>query len=131
MSFNIGSQSGGIVNNVAGSQYNTGGQQGNAVGIRTVRQAVEQLRTAAQDAAPDGSTAASVTEHLDAIDAELAQEEPDRPKVGRALDKVAALLLSAGAVAGAGQALVAPVQTIASWVGSWGPQVAQLLAHFG
>ena len=129
MNFNIGNQSGGIVNNVAGNQYNTGGQQGNAVGVQSVRQAVDQLRTAAEGVAPDRHTAAYVREHLDAIDAELTQNEPDRSKVGRSLDNVAGLLLSAGAVATAGQALVAPVQTIATWVGSWGPQVAQLLAR--
>ena len=129
MSFNIGNQTGGVINNVAGNQYISGDQRGTAASAAVLREALEQLRAAVGNAGLDDKTSTAATAQLDEIDSTLTEQEPDRPKAGKALDKLAALLVSAGAVATAGQALAGPIQTIASWVGSWGPAVAQLLAN--
>ncbi|MBM6623215.1 hypothetical protein JTF08_16525 [Micrococcaceae bacterium RIT802] len=127
MNFNIGSQTGGVINNVSGNQRVSGGQHGQAVSTDATRHALRELRAAVLQAGLDDGRAAAVAAPLEDIDAELAKPEPDRSKVGRALDELTALLLSAGALASAGQALAGPIRAIASWVGSWGPSVAQLM----
>lgn len=127
MSFNIVNQTAGVVNNVAGNQQIYGDQRGEAISTNAVFEAVQQLRQAAETAGLDAGTAAAVSAGLDKIEAEVQADEPDRSRVGTALEKVTRLLTSAGAVAAAGKALIGPIQTVATWVGSWGPAVAQLL----
>lgn len=128
MSFNIGNQTGGVINNVAGNQRISGGQHGTAVSTSSVREAVQALRAAVDDADLDEATTVALSGHLKDIETEVSAQEPDRSMVGATLDKVAGLLVSAGAVAAAGQSLTGPIRVVASWVGSWGPAVAQLIA---
>lgn len=127
MSFNIGNQTGGVINNVSGSQRISGGQHGQAASTDTACHALRELRAVVLQAGLDDGKAAAAAAFLDDIDAGLTEPEPDRSRVGRALDELTGLLLSAGALASAGQALAGPLRAIASWVGSWGPAVAQLM----
>ncbi|GAA1865208.1 hypothetical protein GCM10009715_10480 [Paeniglutamicibacter psychrophenolicus] len=127
MSFNIGNQTAGVVNNVAGNQWIYGDQRGKAVGTGAVREAVRKLRGAVDDVALDDATSVAVSAGLVEIESELEAQEPERSRVRDALEKVTVLLTSAGAIAAAGQALVGPITSVASWVGSWGPAVAHLL----
>lgn len=127
MSFNISNQTGGVINNVAGNQQIYGDQRGQAIGPNTVREAVRKLRSAVDDAGLDPATSAAVSAGLGEIESEVQAREPDRSRVGEALEKVTGLLTSAGAIAVAGQALIGPIQAVATWVGSWGPAVAHLM----
>ncbi|WP_026552440.1 hypothetical protein [Arthrobacter sp. H20] len=128
MSFNIGNQTGGVINNVAGNQRVSGTQHGAAVSTSSVREAVQALRAAVDDADLDEATSVAVSGHLKDIETEVSAQDPDRSMVGTTLDQLAGLLMSAGAVATAGQSLIGPIRLVASWVGSLGPAVAQLLA---
>lgn len=127
MNFNIGQQTGGVINNVSGTQRITGGQHGEVIPVDTARNALLQLHRAVQHAGLDAEQSAAAATSLDVLDAELAKPDPDRSKAGQALDELTSWLLSAGALATAGQALVGPIRAIATWVGSWGPSVAQAL----
>lgn len=46
MTFTIGNQTAGVINNVAGDQRVTGGQHGTVAGLESARQAAEELRRA-------------------------------------------------------------------------------------
>lgn len=129
MSFNIGNQTGGVINNVAGDQHIAGDQRGNALSLASVRDAARELRDVLENLDCDPRAKVSALAESGGIETELQKPDPDRSRVGTALDKVAAVLLSAGAAATAGQSLIGPVQAISAWVGTWGPSVAQLLAR--
>ncbi|WP_372700039.1 hypothetical protein [Arthrobacter sp. JSM 101049] len=127
MNFNIGQQTGGVINNVSGTQRITGGQHGEVISVDAARHALRELREAIDLMPLKGDQMVAVAEPLQEIDAELAAESPDRSIVRRSLDHLTAMLLSAGALATAGQALVEPLRTLATWVGSWGPSVAAFI----
>ncbi len=59
MTFNIGNQSGGVINNVAGDQHITGGQHGTLVSTEDARRAVGELRRAVTAAGLGEATAAA------------------------------------------------------------------------
>lgn len=127
MSFNIGSQTGGVINNVTGTQHISGGQQGQAVSDAAARSALVDLQAAVQEVSLPSGPVGTATAQLDEIKATLDSPKPDRSKVGAALEKLAALLIPLGAVTTSGAALIGPIQTLANWVGTWGPSVASLL----
>jgi hypothetical protein len=58
----------------------------------------------------------------------LRDAEPDRPRLGAALERLALVLAASGALDHAGHALAAPLRTLADWVGEPGRAVRQLLA---
>jgi hypothetical protein len=68
MTFNIGSQSGGVFNNVAGDQHITGGQQAMSV-HGSADQAIEQLRAVLAGLRLDPGTEAAVRGEVEEIDA--------------------------------------------------------------
>jgi hypothetical protein len=70
MTFNIGSQTGGVINNVGRDQHITGGQQG-IVTTEAARQAVRDLMAGLSASALDEKTAQQARSHTDEIDAEL------------------------------------------------------------
>jgi hypothetical protein len=127
MTFNIGNQSGGVINNIAGDQHITGGQQGVVVAPEAARQAVRDLIAAMDASSLNDATARKARSYVDEIDAELATADPDRPEVASRLERLTRLLMSAGALATAGSALVAPLQTLAGWLGTLGEPVLRLL----
>lgn len=127
MTFNIGSQSGGIINNVAGDQHIAGGQRGRAVTAEAARRAVNDLRTVLAAAPLDEATAAEAQEQVEAIDAEVQRPQPDRPRVARSLESLTRVLAAAGSLATAGTALIGPLYTLAGWLGVLGEPVVRLL----
>jgi hypothetical protein len=126
MTFNIGSQTGGVINNVGRDQHITGGQQG-IVTTEAARQAVRDLMAGLSASALDEKTAQQARSHTDEIDAELGKGEPDRPRVANAVERLTRLLTSAGSLVTAGAALVGPLQTLAGWLGELGTPVLQML----
>jgi hypothetical protein len=93
MTFNIGSQSGGTFNNVAGSQYINGGQQ---TFVQPAEQAIrelhELLRRLPLDPRTAGRASAEVSEMAGAIQA----TPPDQGRVAHAAERLTGLLESAG-----------------------------------
>lgn len=127
MTFNIGSQTGGIINNVAGDQRITGGQQGTVVTTDAALRAVQALRDGLAATALDRPTGAKARERVEEIDSELRAPQPDRPRVASALERLTRLLAGAGALATAGVGLIAPLQTLAGWLGTLGEPILGLL----
>jgi hypothetical protein len=127
MTFHIGSQTGGIINNVAGDQRVTGGQHGTAVATEAALRAVHELRDALGTAALDAKTATEARARVEEIDTELRTPQPDRSRVARCLERLTRLLAAAGSLATAGVALVGPLQTLAGWLGTLGEPILQLL----
>jgi hypothetical protein len=127
VTFNIGSQTGGVINNVGRDQQITGGQQGIVVPTEAARQAVRDLIAGLNASPLDATTAQQARNNAEEIGAELGKDEPDRPRVANALERLTRLLTSAGSLATAGAALVGPLQTLASWLGELGGPVLQML----
>jgi hypothetical protein len=126
-SFNIGSQSAGNISNVGGDQHVHGDQHGISVNVDDARSAARQLRRALDTAALDMRTATVGLQSMDKIETELAREVPNPDKVASVLRHLTESLTAAGALAAAATGLSAPLTTIATWLGSLGAPVLQLL----
>ena len=127
MTFNIGNQSAGNINNVGRDQHITGGQQGVMVTPEAARQAVIDLRAGLRLAPLEQQTSAAAEAEVREIEAEVQKPEPDRSRAASSLERLTRLLLSAGSLASAGAALVQPLQTLAGWLGSLGAPILHLL----
>jgi hypothetical protein len=127
MTFNVGNQSGGVINNVAGDQRITGDQRGIVVAPEASRQAVRDLIAALDALSLDEATAREARRQVDEIDTELAASEPDRTRVANCLERLTSVLTSAGSLATAGAALVGPLKTLAIWLGELGGPVLRML----
>ena len=127
MTFNIGNQSGGVINNVAGHQHITGQQHGTLVTTEDARRTLSQLRQAMTTAGLGEATAADARVRLGEMDAALQAEQPDRPWFARALERLTRLLATAGSLATSGAALIGPLHTLASWLGTLGGPILSLL----
>jgi hypothetical protein len=126
MTFNIGSQSGGVINNVAGDQHITGQQYGTLVTTEDARRAMGDLRDAVTTAGlGEDKTAA----HADVaeMDAALQAGQPDKPRFARALERLTRLLAAAGSLATSGAALLGPLHALAGWLGALGGPILALL----
>jgi len=126
MTFNINSQTGGVINNVAGDQHIAGGQQG-TVTTDDVRAAVAQLGRGLDNVSIDDDATAQARAAIDELKHEVGKESPDRSRVARVTESLTGMLKRAGALAGAGAALIAPLQTIVSWLGGLGAPILALL----
>jgi hypothetical protein len=129
MTFNIGSQTAGIINNVQGDQRITGGQQGMQVTTAAVRQALGDLREALAATTLDEATAASTNAQMTELDAAMRTASPDRPRFAHALERLTRLLAAAGSLATAGASLTGPLQTLAAWLGTVGDPILRLIPH--
>ena len=131
MSFNIGSQTGGVINNVAGDQYVSGRQSGVAVSLSDAQTAAQALQTALATADLSELSAdqrAQLTTDADAIVAEVHASDPPQESIRDRLARITSILRDAGALAGAAAAIVGPVTALAQWLGPLGASVLALLA---
>jgi hypothetical protein len=127
MTFNIGSQQAGNINNVARDQHITGGQTGMLVTPEAARQAVIDLRAGLKVTRLDPATSAAAEAEVMQIDAGMRQPEPDRTQIAPRLERLTRLLLAAGSLATAGSALLQPLHTLANWLGALGEPILNLL----
>jgi hypothetical protein len=127
MTFNIGSQSGGVINNVAGDQHITGQQHGTLVTTEDARRALGELRHAVGTAGLGEATAADAHADVAEMDAALQAEQPDRPRFARVLERLTRLLAAAGSLASSGAALIGPLHALAGWLGALGGPILSLL----
>ena len=131
MSFNIGSQTGGVINNVAGDQYVSGRQSGAAVSLSDAQTAAQALQTALATADLSELSAdqrTQLTTDADAIVAEVHASDPPQESIRDRLARITSILRDAGALAGAAAAIVGPVTALAQWLGPLGASVLALLA---
>lgn len=125
----IGSQQGGVINNVTGDQHISGGQHGAVgAGLADARSALEQLRREVDRAALPPSSGREAQAHIEAAGRELARPEPDQQAVAARLTRLAKVLSSVGALASAGTVLGAPLITLAGWLGALGAPILRLIA---
>jgi hypothetical protein len=127
MSFHIGTQNAGVVNNVGRDQHISGGQQGTLVVTPEVREALEVLRTTVGSAELDERQSRDATRQLDEIEAAVGSATPEPERVAGPLEKLTRLLVAAGPIAAA----VGPLQTLAGWLGQLGAGVLRLLPALG
>jgi hypothetical protein len=123
MPFNIGSQQGGVINNVEGNQTIYGDQTGSIdprLLLDRVRHEVAALRL------PE-SVDTRVRAELDRFDAELAEPESNRQAAVGWLGRAIATLKSAGALTGAGSGLLSSLTALVHSFGPLGEQVGHLL----
>lgn len=127
MTFNIGGQNAGIINNVAGDQHITGQQYGTLVTTEDARRALGDLRGAVTTAGLGRDTAADAHAHVAEMDAALQVGQPDKPRFARALERLTQLLAAAGSLASGGAALLGPLHALAGWLGALGGPILALL----
>lgn len=130
MTFNIGSQSGGVINNVGGDQHVQGGQRGVQISQQEAVAASAALREilAATDLRALGEAErTAVHEEAAAVAEEIAAPEPSREAVRARLERLTSMLSAAGAFVGAGAGLIGPLTTLARWLGPAGATVLHML----
>ncbi len=127
MTFNIGSQSGGVINNVAGDQHISGQQHGILVTTEDARRAVGELRHAVTAAGLDQATAAAAGTQVAEMDEVLRAERPDKHRFAGALERLTRLLAAAGSLASGSAALLGPLHALAGWLGAIGGPILALL----
>lgn len=126
MTFDIGQQTAGVINNVAGDQRIEGGQHG-SVSTGEARRAVRELRDALAAAGLDEARAAEAHARVAAIDAAVRAPRPDRRQVAGLVERLTRLLAGAGSLTAAGATLIGPLQTLAGWLGAHGATILSLL----
>jgi len=127
MTFNIGGQNAGIINNVAGDQHITGQQHGTLVTTEDARRVLGDLRGAVTTAGLGTDTAVDADAHVAEMDAALQPGQPDKPRFARALERLTQLLAAAGSLASGGAALLGPLHALAGWLGALGGPILALL----
>jgi hypothetical protein len=118
VTFHIGQQNAGVVNNVAGDQHIAAGQHGSSTSsLSTAGEAWQALRDALADL-PENLTIDrdQVADCVHRLDRDLNQPQPDRRRVARTLDRLTGLLRSAGALTVAAGALAPPLRLLAEWL---------------
>jgi hypothetical protein len=126
MTFNIGEQNGGVVNNVGGDQTVHGGQRGEVVTIAQAREAARVLREVVERVdLPDSST---VRRPARDIEVEMRSASPDKARVARSLEVLAATVTSVDGLVRWGTAALGPMRDLATWLGHLGIPILSLLA---
>jgi fructose-1,6-bisphosphatase/inositol monophosphatase family enzyme len=128
MSFIIGSQRAGVVNNVGRDQTIHGGQHGELVlDVERGRTLLAELRRQVAAASlPDGDRTA-VLGDIDACVRAVHRDEPDARSLGSRLAAVAQVVVTAGAVVSAGTGIGAALAAIAAWLGPVGHSIRRML----
>ena len=120
MSFNIGQQNGGVINNVAGDQTIYGGQTGTIVSVQEALATVGQIRRELDGCALPADARAAATRELDGMEHDLRQPAPSKATIGESLTRLTKVLVTAGAMATGTTALVRGLAALATWLGHFG-----------
>lgn len=129
--FNISGGQHAKIINTAKTQYIAGGQRVTAVTPSEARQAVRELWDGLTTTTLDESRAAEARAQLAEIDAAMQAPEPDRSRVEPFLRRLTGLLKAAGSLATATSSLIVPLHTLASWLGTLGGPILQMLPILG
>lgn len=123
--FNIGSQQ-------AGAIYQAGGDQNiwHAGGTLTMGPlaAVADLRSALDTTSLPQPVQRDAERALSAVETELRGATPDKRRIASYLERLTGNLHQAGALVTAGESLLAPLRTLASWLGPAGLAALRLVS---
>ena len=126
MNIHVGTQNAGIINQ--GENLTIyGGQQGIVVSDEVARRAVRELGSALATVALDRSAAARTRTQIAEIDAAMQTPQPDKSRIADMLKRLTGLLVTAGSLATASTAIIGPLHTLASWLGTLGAPILQML----
>ncbi len=130
MTFNIGTQTAGVVNNVIGDQHVSGSQTGigpTAVGLSETRAAMSQLRALLASADLPHPLVDHVQTELGEAEIELSRTHPDRSVIAKRLRRV----IEAGALTQtlvrASQQIAGALHLVIQWLGPAGAHLVGLL----
>jgi hypothetical protein len=123
MTFHIGSQQAGTINNVGRDQTITGDQVG-VISTADALAAVRDLRAGLETSAMSADARVASELELGAITYELHRPEPDKPEIASRLAHV--VQLAAGAIS-TGSKIATSIATLAHWLGPAGAALAALL----
>jgi hypothetical protein len=126
VTFNIGQQTG-VNTTVAGDMTVHGGQQYIEAPTAEIRAELTAIRDAVASLELEPEVATEAGELIAAAEEELERPEPRVDRVGSTLERLTGVLTDAGALAAAGAALIEPLRRVASFVGSSGQAILQLL----
>jgi hypothetical protein len=116
--FNIGTQNAGVVQNVGGDLVIEGGVHASATWqVEQLREAVDRVRREAEGVELPPAQRAVVDATLGAAAQEAAKPKPERDKVGSLLGAATRALTDAGALVGAGSALLQALRAAATVLG--------------
>lgn len=123
---NSGKINAGVLNQVEGDLYNTGGQW--AAGANTLALgAAADLRRVLTAMPAHRSTAGQIRQLLDEVDVGMKAPESEKGRVAGALERLTRLLSAVGAFVTGGAALIGPLQALARWLGPLGMPILHLL----
>jgi hypothetical protein len=126
----IGQQQAGQVTNVGRDQVVHGGIHGSQSASTQQQLAdVELLKQLLDDVALTAADRRSAQEAATELEAELANDDPDPDAAARPLERLTSVLKNAGALAGAGVALIDPIGRIAIALGTAGMHVLRLIGR--
>ena len=123
MTFNIGNQTGGIINNVAGDQTIHGDQRGQAVTSQEAREAARNLLEELERPGPP----AAARRQAQGIDAEMRSRGPDKSRVAGLVEGLARMIATGAGWARAGTAILGSIRILATWLGALGVPILGLL----
>ncbi|MEU4392652.1 hypothetical protein [Kribbella sp. NPDC023855] len=127
MTFNIGNQNAGNINNVGRDQHVTGGQTGIVVTSEQALQALAELRAGVKTTRLDPVSSIAAEKELREIETDMRQPKPDRTRIAPKVERLTRILLAAGSLVSAGSALVGPLGMLAHWLGALGAPILNLL----
>jgi len=104
-----------------------GGQQGTIVTDEGARHAVRELRSALAAVKLDQFAAAKTRTQITEIDTAMHVPQPDKSRVADMLKRLTGLLVASGSLTTAAAAIIGPLQTLASWLGTLGAPILHLL----
>jgi hypothetical protein len=107
----------GVMKIAGRDQYNTGTETGTLGDVHQELADVEAIRELLRTVPLTEGDRQASTAAVDRLKEELAKPKPDQPKAAGALKELTTILTSAGALAGAGLALIDPIGRIAVALG--------------
>jgi hypothetical protein len=129
LTFNIGNQSGGVINNVGRDQIISGSQSGvGQVTLVEARHAAELLQRLLRSADLPAPIQQELDGDIGQVTAELAKPHPDQPLVESKLTRIAHRIIDAGSVIGASKEIFGALTTLAQWLAPAGAHLLGLLA---
>jgi hypothetical protein len=124
-----GSQNAGVINNVGGDQVNYGGMHGTIGEVHQGLADVATIRELLKGVPLTEIDRETTRDAVDRLEGELRKPEPDTSKAAGALEDLTGILKAAGALAGAGLALVDPIGSIAIALGGAAGAVLRALGR--
>jgi len=127
MTFNIGQQYAGIINNTAGNQHIEDGQQATVVVGPEVLAALTRLRSALPALPLPADAAREAEQQLREAEAATQGPHADQPRAASALERLTGILARSGALAAAAGTLVEPLRTLSQWLGPLGQNLLRMI----